>query len=90
MHRRVGLFPKKSKPIFFCQRSSHRFENNLYHGHHGPSSEGVKLAGPQVAEGGGRVELAGPLVMEGVEVLVGVGVGPLGQEEVAVGLDRRG
>jgi hypothetical protein len=45
---------------------------------------------PQVAEGGGGVELAGPQVMEGVEVLVGVGVGPLGQEEVAVGLDIRG
>ncbi len=41
-----------------------------------------------MAEGGGGVELAGPKVMEGVEVLVGVG--PLGQEEVAVGLDRRG
>ena len=34
--------------------------------------------------------LAGPLVMDGVEVMVGVGVGPLGREEVAVGLDRRG
>ena len=36
MHRRVGLFPQKFKK--FQGWSSHRFENNLYHGHHGPSS----------------------------------------------------
>ncbi len=34
--------------------------------------------------------LAGPLVMDRVEVMVGVGVGPLGREEVVRDEDRRG
>ncbi len=34
MHRRLDLFPQKSKPIFCVNRGlgTHRFEEDLYHG----------------------------------------------------------